>query len=395
MDVAVEASAISAGPWPPTLRDWMGVLEDIPEAAFVLTGSARCRVILGVNGRGARLFGYERGEVVNRPAALLMPSPGIDAHPPSPAVPVGGGVLASRGRRRDGSEFPIEIRCTDPAPGREAVGIAIVRDISHGFDARRLLMAERDAAVTASRWKSQFLAAASHDLRQPLQAICTLQAMLAHALAHSAYSAPLAAIGEAARTMGQMLGTLLDINRLEAGAIEPVIADFPLREILPALRAEFAAAAANRAVTLEVEDSAEFARSDRALLPVILRNLLGNAIKYTRRGVVRLQVRAADDQLYIDVRDTGIGIAPENVRRLFDAFYQVEDESLEAREGVGLGLSIVQQFSHFLDHRVTIESRLGEGSTFTLRLPRGMAEQTRPLPGAAGTDTPSGGPSPG
>ena len=256
--------------------------------------------------------------------------------------------------------------------------VLVVAGIADRGASERALTLERDSAVHASRVKSRFLAAASHDLRQPLQTISAIQAVLARSPANTDYTQHVAALEDAVRNMDQMLGSLLDINRLEVGSIQPTIGDFSLRKILPRLRSEFAYAAARKALTLEIEDSREFARSDQALLPVILRNLVGNAIKYTVHGTVRLRVRATGDQLRIDVQDTGIGIAPENLRRLFDEFYQVEDCRRDPREGVGLGLSIVQIFSRILDHTVTIESRLGEGSTFTVSLPRGVGTDSGP-----------------
>jgi CheY-like chemotaxis protein len=109
------------------------------------------------------------------------------------------------------------------------------------------------------------------------------------------------------------------------------------------------------------------------LLPVILRNLLGNAIKYTQTGTVRLRVRSQASQLCIDIMDSGPGIPAEHLQRLFDAFYQIDNPSRDQRQGVGLGLSIVQTICRLLDHTVSIESRVGEGSTFTLQLARGIA----------------------
>jgi signal transduction histidine kinase len=240
-------------------------------------------------------------------------------------------------------------------------------------DALDALTRARDSAVQANWVKSRFLAAASHDLRQPLQTIWTLQAVLARAFKDTDYAPHLALLEESVRTMDEMLSSLIDINRLEEGAIKPLIRDFPLQEILPRLRSEFGYAAASKSITLDIEDSVEFARSDAMLLPVILRNLVGNAIKYTPYGAVQLQVRTDAGQLYIDIKDTGPGIAPENVQRIFEAFYQIDNPNRDQRQGVGLGLSIAQTICRLLGHSVTIESRVGEGSTFTVHLPRGAA----------------------
>jgi CheY-like chemotaxis protein len=229
----------------------------------------------------------------------------------------------------------------------------------------------RDSAVQANEVKSRFLAAASHDLRQPLQTIWTLQAVLARAFKDTDYAPHIALLEEAVRNMDQMLSSLVDINRLEVGAIQPVIRDFSLQDILPRLRSEFGYAAASKALTLDIEASAEVAHSDSMLLPVILRNLIGNAIKYTQQGSVQLRVRTESTDLYIDIIDSGRGIPPEHLRRLFEAFYQVDNAHRDQREGVGLGLSIVQTICRLLEHTVTIESRDGVGSTFTVQLPRG------------------------
>ena len=160
----------------------------------------------------------------------------------------------------------------------------------------------RRSAPTSSNRDS--LAAASHDLRQPLQTIWSLHAILSRVLANTDYAPHCALLEEAVRDMDQMLSSLIDINRLEEGAIQPAIRDFPLREILPRLRSEFGYVAASKSLTFEIEDSPELARSDPMLLPVILRNLLGNAVKYTQRGSVRLRVRAQDANLHIDVIDS-------------------------------------------------------------------------------------------
>jgi two-component system CheB/CheR fusion protein len=156
-----------------------------------------------------------------------------------------------------------------------------------------------------------------------------------------------------------------------------VVRDFSLREILSRLRSAFGYSATSKFLTLEIEESSEIARSDPMLLPVILRNLVGNAIKYTQRGKVRLRVRSDSSQLYIDVLDTGPGISSEHLGRLFEAFYQADNPNRDQRQGVGLGLSIVRTISRLLNHTVTISSRVGEGSVFTVQLPRGAVTNLR------------------
>jgi signal transduction histidine kinase len=203
-----------------------------------------------------------------------------------------GVVLSLLGRRRDGSEFPMDVLLKPVEASSGLATIAIVRDMTVRQLLEESLTRARDSAVRANEVKSSFLAAASHDLRQPLQTIWTLQAVLARAFEKSEYAPHIALLEEAVRNMDQMLSALVDINRLEMGAIQPVIRDFSLQEILPRLRSEFGYAASSKSLTLDIDASAECARSDSMLLPVILRNLIGNAIKYTRQGSVRLRVRS-------------------------------------------------------------------------------------------------------
>ena len=279
-------------------------------------------------------------------------------------------LVGRHGERRHVAVSKIAVK--DPS-GR----VIMTRGITFDITDRRLLedalKQARDAALQANEMKSRFLAAASHDLRQPLQTIWSVQAMLERVVQNPECTPQLELLGEAVRNMDQMLSALIDINRLEQGAIHPVIRDFSLEEILPRLRSEFSYAARSKSLELKIDGSAEFVRSDPMLLPVILRNLVGNAIKYTQRGCVKLCVRIENAALYIDIVDTGPGISEEHQQRLFEAFYQVDNPTQDQRQGVGLGLSIVQTICRLLDHTVIIQSKIGAGSTFSVQVPRGVA----------------------
>jgi PAS domain S-box-containing protein len=372
---------------PSLLNAWSDVLENLPDAVFMIAGTGSTGRILYLNCQAASMFGYERGEIIDQPMQILVPTQARERHialrrayAGDPRLQHMGAGRELLGRRRDGTDFPIDVLLTANDRSTAPVTIAVVRDITAHRELEDALTRARDAAVRANEVKSRFLAAASHDLRQPLQTIWTMQAVLARAFENSDYAPHIALLEEAVRTMDQMLAALIDINRLEVGAIQPVIRDFPLQEILPRLRSEFGYAAASKSLTLDIEDSAEFARSDVMLLPVILRNLVGNAIKYTQHGMVRLHVRAQGSQLSIDITDTGPGIAPENLGRLFEAFYQVDNPNRDQSRGVGLGLSIVQTICRLLGHTVSIESGVGEGSTFTVQLHRGKASAVAAKP---------------
>ncbi len=260
------------------------------------------------------------------------------------------------------------------------------RDVTEHKRLEAELETARNTAVQANEFKSRFLASASHDLRQPLQTIWSLHTVLSRSLAGGPLQPSLALLEEAVRYLDDTLAALMDVNRLEQGVIVPVQRDFGLTEMLHRLRADFALAASGRGLELTIEDSAEVVHSDPTLLPVILRNLLANAIKYTQRGAVRLRVRRDGARLAIDVIDTGVGIEPEHLPRIFDAFYRVDATGLDQRRGVGLGLSIVQSLCHLLDHEMRIESEVGRGSTFTVILARGAALEAAPEPAPASPD---------
>ncbi len=362
------------------LQAWTDVLENMPDAVFIVAGKGIAGQILYLNSQAMRMFGYEHGEIVNQSIDMLVPhnvrerhSQHRMAYAQGPHLRHMGAGLSLLGRRRDGTEFPIDVLLNPNGVSAAPATIAIVRDMTDRKLLEDSLTRARDSAVQANEVKSRFLAAASHDLRQPLQTIWTLQAVLARAFANTDYAPHIELLEEAVRNMDQMLSSLIDINRLEVGAIQPVIRDFSLEEILPRLRSEFGYSAASKSLTLDIEASVEFARSDSMLLPVILRNLIGNAIKYTQHGSVLLRVRTEATDLYIDIVDSGPGIPSAHLRHLFDAFYQVDNVYRDQREGVGLGLSIVQTICRLLEHTVTIESREGVGSIFTVQLPRGVA----------------------
>ena len=357
---------------------WTDIFEHLPDAVFIVAGRADEGQIKYLNAQATRMFGYDREELIDQSIETLVPLHLRERHTQhrhaytDTARPrqMGAG-LALFGMRRDGTEFPIDVMLNRVGGYMPPVIVAVVRDMTERKELERALTQARDSAVRANEVKSRFLAAASHDLRQPLQTIWSLQSALARALKNSEFVPHLGLLEEAVQSMDQILSTLMDVNRLEMGAIQPVIRDFPLREILPRLRSELGYAAVSKALRLDIDDSDEIVRSDPMLLPVILRNLIGNAIKYTLQGIVQVRVRTQGEQLYIDIIDSGPGIPAEHLERIFDAFYQLDNPSRDQRRGVGLGLSIVQTICRLLGHAVIIESEPGAGSTFTVQLPRG------------------------
>ncbi|SEL32936.1 Signal transduction histidine kinase [Variovorax sp. YR750] len=242
------------------------------------------------------------------------------------------------------------------------------------------------ATQRASEEKTRFLAAASHDLRQPLHAIALFGAVIEKKLKGTQEWDHAVRLMDAVGTLGDSLDILLDISRLDAGEVAPQIRPVELNPLFLALNNVFVAQAADRDLQLRLRATPCWVLSDPQLLQRLLSNLVDNALKYTSRGGVVVAARARGSLVWIDVCDTGIGIADEHLGRIFDEFYQIGNPGRDRAKGLGIGLSIVQRLSRLLAHPLQVRSRLHRGSRFRLVLPAVMASGVVPLaacPGAA------------
>ncbi len=231
------------------------------------------------------------------------------------------------------------------------------------------LTIQRDIAEQAYRSKARFLAAASHDLRQPMQALSIFHELLARETQTARGAELLANASQSAEAMATLLGALLDVSKLDANVVRADCRAFPLQTLLDEMAREFAPIAAQKGIALRVRSSAAVVHSDPALLGQVLRNLLSNAIRYSPAGRVLLACRRRGDELRIGVFDTGIGIAADQHAAIFAEFYQIGNESRDRRQGIGLGLAIVERVTRLLGHALTLHSVLGRGSCFTLTVP--------------------------
>jgi len=268
-------------------------------------------------------------------------------------------------------------RAGPPGGGVEGVVITF-NDITRRKQAAEALEEAKQAAEAANLAKSRFLAAASHDLRQPLQTLALLQGLMVRAVTATAGGAA----GEAKATglvqrmdetlgaMSGMLDTLLDINQIEAGVVRAELADVPVRGLLDRMRDEFTYHAQAKGLALRVMPCTATIRTDPRLLEQMLRNLISNALKYTRTGRVLVGCRRHAGTLSIEVWDTGIGIPAAELGAVFDEYHQVGNEARERGRGLGLGLSIVQRLGKLLEHPVRVRSRPGRGSVFIVDAPR-------------------------
>ena len=231
------------------------------------------------------------------------------------------------------------------------------------------LHAAKSAAEQAHRAKSRFLAHASHDLQQPLQAIGMFTGMLERQPQSAKAAALLTDLKAAQRSMRDLLNAILDISKLESGAVTPRLADLPLSPLLDQLEAEFAGLAEDKGLRLRAVPTNAVVRSDPALLERIVRNLISNAIRYTETGGVLVGCRTRGDRLWIEVYDTGRGIAEPDRRRIFEEFVQLDRPDRDRSEGIGLGLAIVERLARLLEHPVTVRSVEGRGTVFAVGVP--------------------------
>jgi Na+/proline symporter/signal transduction histidine kinase len=225
--------------------------------------------------------------------------------------------------------------------------------------------------------KTHFLAAASHDILQPLNAARLYVTSLIERGGNGEVSPLIANLDASLESVEEILGALLDISRLDAGAMKPELTAFRIDELLRQLEVEFAPLAREKALALEFVPSSLAVRSDRRLLRRLLQNLVSNAVKYTPQGRVLVGCRRRGARLRIDVYDTGIGIPASKTKAIFREFHRLQQGAQIAR-GLGLGLSIVERIARVLDHNIALDSTVGRGSHFSVQMPLAPA-----LPGDA------------
>ena len=280
----------------------------------------------------------------------------------------------------------------DPSARRKIL-VAVV-DVTEAKREGKVLEAAKSEAERANVGKSRFLAAASHDLRQPLQTISLLQGMLEKRVRDEPTLKLVRRLDETVRTMSSMLDKLLDINQLEAGIVRPAVVDFPIKRLLDEMRTEFTYLTGSEGLEWRVAPSSLIVRSDPRLLEQIIRNLLSNAVKYTTKGKLLLGCRRRGDNLRIEVWDTGHGIPALELQAIFEEFHQLDNPARERSKGLGLGLAIVQRLADLLGHKIDVRSRLGTGSVFTIEVPLGRPELAE-LSVASRKETPDRSPSRG
>jgi signal transduction histidine kinase len=232
---------------------------------------------------------------------------------------------------------------------------------------------ERDGFATANKYKSHFLASASHDLRQPLHALNLFVAQLRTESDPEERRRLVPRINAAVSSMNELFEALLDMSKLDAGVLEPNISDFPVEPLLTRMEMTFAETAHEKGLRLSVVANRAWVRSDFVLLERILLNLVSNAVRYTTCGGVVVGCRRRGGQLRIDVCDSGPGVPEEQRRKIFGEFVQLAATKPARQGGLGLGLSIIERLGRLLGHPIEVRSRVGKGSRFSITVPLAAA----------------------
>lgn len=349
------------------------LLDAAPDATVVVDRHGK---IVLANTQIKNVFGYEPRELIGASVEVLMPDRFRNKHAlhreayhhTAQPRPMDAG-LELYGLRKNGEEFPVEISLGPVQSNNGLLVSGAIRDVTKQKLAKQELIHVRNEANKANRAKSVFLATASHDLRQPMQTLRILNHVLAQIAVDERMIDAIHTQEEALDGMTELLNALLDMSKLESGTVVPDIQDCSVKAIFEHLRAKFEQQAQAKGLKLLVEECDEVARSDPGLLEQLVQNLLANAIRYTRKGLVQLRCLRDAGSLRIEVLDTGIGISGSHMESIWEEFYQVENNSSNSKEGWGLGLSIVKRLSDLLNHPLDIKSKPGEGSCFAVTIP--------------------------
>ncbi len=333
------------------------------------------------NAQAEATLGWSRDEALGRDMATLVVPPayreahhrGMQRFLASGEAPVVNRRLQLTALHRTGRELPIEITITSPMPlGQGYFFGAFLRDISDRLEQESQLRAAKESAEAATRAKSEFLASMSHELRTPLNGVLGYTQLLQRDRGlRPAQREALEAIGQCGTHLLELINDVLDLSRIEAGRVDIEATTTDLAQLLIDLKYVVAESARRKGLLLSMTIGPGVPRRvvlDGRHLRQVLLNLLGNAVKFTAQGEVRLAIETVgDDRLNFEVSDTGIGIEPDAITRIFEAFNQTRDGA--AAGGTGLGLTISRHLVQTMGDELRVESTPGRGSRFHFALP--------------------------
>ena len=359
-----------------------GLLESAPDAMVIVDGKGRITL---VNAQTERLFGFDRRDLIGKPIEMLIPERfrgGHVAHRDNYAHdphirPMGAG-LELFGRRKDGSEFPVGIMLSPINTMSGKLVVSAIRDITDVKLVEQALQAKNEALEEANLAKDRFLAGMSHELRTPLNAIIGFTGTLLMKLPGpltAEQEEQLRVVQSSARHLLSLINDVLDLAKVQSGTVEVHFEPVDVAQLLAELSAGLRQTAEQKGLhfRLSLPQHPLTITTDKRALQQILTNLIGNAIKYTPTGLLHVTAAQAprDGRRYVafTVEDSGVGISPEDQRRIFEPFEQVDTSSTRRFEGVGLGLFLSNRLAKILGGELSVVSAPGDGSTFTLMLP--------------------------
>lgn len=348
------------------------LLESAPDAMIIIDENGKIAV---VNGQAETMFGYRRDEILGHPIEILLPDRVRRRHyshrqtfMDDPQLRPMGEGFELVAKRKDNSEFPVEISLSPVDTDRHHFVSSVIRDVTERKRMEDEIVSARREAERANKANSAFLAAASHDLRQPVQALSLLNGALRRTVKDERALQMIDSQQHSLTAMTNLLNSLLDISRLDAGAVAPDLEEFPIRRLIDRLSDEFARQAQHKGLAFSSSSTDGFVNSDPNLLAEVIQNLVSNAIRYTDKGQVTLCCVERDGLCRIEVLDTGIGIEADQLEAIFGEFHQCKAPGA-SKEGFGLGLAIVKRLGDLLKLRIDVDSDVGKGSRFSISLP--------------------------
>jgi len=367
------------------------------DAVLVVDTAGR---VVEFNGAAEGIFGYAKDETIGRPMTeLIFPGHMIAAHEAGmkrylatgERRVIGRGRIQMEARRKSGEHFPVELSIATADSDDGEIFVSFMRDISDRVAAERELLAARDEALAGEKAKAEFLAVMSHEMRTPLNGLLGAMELLQDTPLGQTQREYLAAMEASGRLLLHHVNDVLDISKLEAGKIRVDESAFDLEALLTEVvdsQMSVAEARGNALVAVPPDPPVGRVKGDPMRLRQVLLNLVGNAVKFTERGEIALEVETLsrrDGRRWVEFRvsDTGIGIADDQIERIFEAFVTLDVSYGRASGGTGLGLGIARRLVRAMDGVIGAESEPGEGSLFWVRLPFAEAgAETLDHPGA-------------
>lgn len=358
------------------------LLDSSPDAMVVVDMTGE---MVLVNEQTIAMFGYTRDELNGNSVDMLLPDHARPAHSAhreaffsAPSLrSMGQGKQTLFGRKKSGEVFQIEVSLSPVKTSNGLLISSAIRDITAHVEIERELEAAKENAERASTSKSRFLAATSHDLRQPLHSLGLYLSALSITSDEEKQQEIQSKMRQTLGNMADILSTLLDLSRFESGVVVADRREFYLHEIIDPIVADNIQQASEKGLLLRRTGPDCVIHSDPSLLARIVENFVTNAVRYTEHGEISISCKIDDNIARISVSDTGIGIPEESLGNIFQEHYQLKNDLVHQRQGLGLGLFIVDHLAGILEHPIQVISALGEGSTFAIEVPLGTSEPAR------------------